>query len=201
MDTSATLDAPARDLTDALHAEATRSGVTHPDALARTLYSDLRRIARAHRARWVGNATMNTTAIVHEAYLRVASMEGYADGDHFLSVASRAMRQVLINYARARSAQKRGGALPDLGLADAPTLLSSDDADRFLVLDDALARLAQMDARAARVVELKVFGGLTLDEAADALAVSEATISRDWRRARAWLRGELGGDLPQTPPA
>ena len=106
---------------------------------------------------------------------------------------------MLINYARERSAQKRGGALPNLALEDAPALLSPDDADRFLTLDDALGRLARMDARAAQIVELKVFGGFTLDETADALAVSEATVSRDWRRARAWLRGELGGDLPAAP--
>ena len=92
MDASATLDAPARDLTDALRSEATRSGVTGPGDLARTLYGDLRRIARAHRAKWHGNATMNTTAIVHEAYLRVANGKRYASGDHFLNVASRAMR-------------------------------------------------------------------------------------------------------------
>ncbi|MEM1055429.1 MAG: ECF-type sigma factor [Bacteroidota bacterium] len=207
MDAPAALDAPARDLTRALRDEATRTGTPSPDALARTLYGDLRRIARAHRAKWRGNATMNTTALVHEAYLRIAnsdryaSGEGYASGDHFLHVASRAMRQVLVNYARERSALKRGGGTPDLALDDAPALISVDQADRFLATDEALGRLGAMDARAARVVELKVFGGFTLDETADALGVSEATVTRDWRRARAWLRGELGGDLPTAPPA
>ncbi|MEM0961548.1 MAG: ECF-type sigma factor [Bacteroidota bacterium] len=199
MDASATLDAPARDLVDTLHGEATRTGTPGPNALARSLYADLRRIARAHRAGWHGNATLNTTALVHEAYLRLSASGAYKSGDHFLNVASRAMRQVLINYARQRSAAKRGGGLPDVALDDAPALVSADQASAWLELDSALDRLAAMDARGARVVELKVFAGFEVAEVAEALGVSEATIARDWRRVRAWLRGELGGDLPRAP--
>ena len=197
------LDAPARDLVRSLRAGATEAGVTAPEACARRLYGELRRMARGHRARWRGNRTLNTTAIVHEAYVRLASGEGYQNDGHFLGVASRAMRQVLVNYARDRAALKRGGGALPLSLDDAPeaALLTCDEASGVVDLDRALARLAQMDPRAARVVELKVFGGHTLDETADALGVSEATVTRDWRRARAWLRGELGGALPALPAA
>ena len=190
----ATLDASAHDLSDALREDATQSGTVDPHRLARQLYGELRRLARGHRARWRGNLTLNTTAIVHEAYLRVAPGGAY-DGDvHFLRVASRAMRQVLVNYARDQSALKRGGGAYDVSLDDAPphALLTPGQAEGFLGLDDALDRLAARDERAARVVELRFFGGFQVDEVADALGVSEATVARDWRRARAWLLGELG---------
>ena len=189
----AALDVPARDLVVALEAEATAAG-TPPEALARRLYLDLRRLARGHRSRWGGNETMNTTAIVHEAYLKLAAGPGYDGGDHFLCVASRAMRQVLVSYARQRGAAKRGGGAAAVPLQDAPegALLSDAESTDVVGLDDALARLAAMDPRAGRVVELKVFGGHTLGETAAALGVSQATVTRDWRRARAWLRCELG---------
>jgi len=192
----ATLDAPARQLVAALRDHATESGVP-PDALARHLYDDLRQLARRHRARWNGNDTLNTTAIVHEAYLKMANGEGFEDGHHFMSVASRAMRHVLVSYARERSALKRGGTSRDVRLDAAPpdALLSDEHATDLIGLDAALQRLAAFDARAARVVELRTFGDLTIDEAADELAISEATVTRDWRRARAWLRAELG-ELP-----
>ncbi len=189
----AVLDAPARDLVRVLRDDATRGGVP-PDALTRHLYGDLRRLARGHRSRWSGNETMNTTAIVHEAYLKLSRGDGYNGRDHFLSVASRAMRQVLVSYAREQGAQKRGGVGRDVALEDAPpnALLSADASTDVLGLDEALGRFSDLDARAARVVELKTFGGLTLDEIAAELDVSEATVTRDWRRARAWLRAELG---------
>ena len=140
---------------------------------------------------------MNTTAVVHEAYLKLAGSDGYGGRSQFLSVASRAMRQVFVSYARQRDALKRGGAGRDLSLDDAPeaALCAEDAVADVLNLDGALSRLADFDARAAQVVELKVFGDLTIDEVADELGVSEATVTRDWRRARAWLRAELG-DLP-----
>ena len=190
------LDAPARDLVGALRDDATSAG-TPPQAMARELYGELRALARGHRARWNGNETLNTTAVVHEAYLKLARSDGYGGPSQFLSVASRAMRQVFVGYARQQGALKRGGAGRDLRLDDAPeaALCSPDAADDVLGLDRALGRLAGFDARAARVVELKVFGDLTLDEIAAELGVSPATVTRDWRRARAWLRAELG-ELP-----
>ena len=188
------LDASARELVDTLHRDATRTGSLAPHALARRLYADLRRLARGHRARWSGHETMGTTALVHEAYLKLAHATSYHTGDHFLSVASRAMRHVLVSYARQRGALKRGGAGRDVRLDDAPpdALFSDDVATDVLGLNDALARFAELDPRASRVVEMRVFAGLTLDETAEALGVSEATVTRDWRRARAWLRRELG---------
>ena len=191
----ATLDAPAHDLVAALRDDATAAGTTDPDALARRLYGELRRLAHGHRVRWRGNDTLDTTALVHEAYLKVARAE--VEGDrHFLLVAGRAMRQVLVNYARDRGALKRGGGVPVVPLDGAPpgVLLAPAAATDVLGVDRALARLGALDGRAASVVELRYFGGLTLDETADALGVSEATVTRDWRRARAWLHRELGDE-------
>ena len=193
-----TLDASAHDLVDALQRDATQTGALSPHVLSRRLYTELRRLARGHRARWSGHETVNTTALVHEAYLKLASGGGaYHTGDHFLNVASRAMRQVLVSYARTRGAAKRGGTARDVRLDDAPpdALLSPEAATDALSLDSALARFAALAPRAARVVEMKVFGALRLDEIAAALEVSEATVTRDWRLARAWLRRELG-DVP-----
>ena len=167
------------------------------------LYGDLRQIARVHRARWVGDETLNTTALVHEAYLKLADhpVEGRA---HLLAVASRAMRQVLASYAEARLAQKRGGGAPHVAYDDeldgAP--LSEKQADRAAALERALRQLEACDPRAARVVECRFFGGLTVPETAGALGVSEATVARAWRAARAWLRGELGDGFTEAdaPP-
>ena len=186
-----TLADEAATLLDALSEGQEPSG-----ALFDRLYSDLRRIAERHRARWVGDDTLNTTALVHEAYLKLAEtpVEGRA---HLLAVASRAMRQVLVSYTEARKAQKRGGGAAhvelDDGLVAAP--LTEAQADRAAVLEGALTRLEAVDARAARVVECRFFGGLTVEETAEALGVSEATVARSWRLARAWLHGELRDDV------
>ena len=191
------VEAPARDLVTALRADADDRG---PDALTRRLYDDLRRLAKAHRARWHGNHTMNTTAIVHEAYLKVAEADPFEGKGHFLGVASRAMRQVLVSYAENRRALKRGGGHAAASLDDAPpgALLTEPQVEEVLTVDGALSRLAALDERAARVVEGRVFGGLSVEETAAALGVSTATVARDWRRARAWLRGELGVTPPEA---
>ena len=175
-------------------------GGTPPSgALFDRLYGDLRRIAKAHRARWVGDETLNTTALVHEAYLKLADhpVEGRT---HLLAVASRAMRQVLASYAEARSAQKRGGDAPHVPYDDAldGAPMTEAQADRAAALERALERLEARDPRAARVVECRFFGGLTLPETAEALDVSEATVARTWRTARAWLHGELGDDFTEV---
>lgn len=197
----ATLDveAPARDLVAALRADLRPADHT-PDALTRRLYDDLRRLAKAHRARWHGNDTLNTTAIVHEAYLKIAEADPFEGRGHFLGVASRAMRQVMVSYAQTRRALKRGGGQPDAALDHAPpaALLTDPQIEEVLTVDDAIQRLAALDERAARVVEGRVFGGLSVEETAVALGVSESTVSRDWRRARAWLRGELGTAPPEA---
>jgi len=178
---------------------ALRRGDADPAALYRRLYGELHRLARAQRARWHGNWTMNTTALVHEAYAKLAGKDDFESRAHVLATASRAMRQVLVSYAEGRAAQKRGGGTPDLPLEEARAVpLSDAQADDVLALDDALARLAGRDERAARVVECRFFGGLSVAETADALGVSEATVTRSWRLARAWLHGELAGGLPDA---
>jgi len=169
------------------------------EALYRRLYDELHALARHHRARWHGNDTLNTTALVHEAYLKLVGGEGsYASRAHFLAVASKAMRYVLYTYAERQAAQKRGGGAPDLPLDEA-ALVPPHRAEALVALEEALARLEAVDARAARVVECRFFGGLDVDETAEALGISPRTVARDWAAARAWLYGELKRDLLDTP--
>ena len=175
--------------------EAIRTGQADASALYRQLYDELHGLARAQRARWQGNWTLNTTALVHEAYVKLVGKTDFESRAHVLATASRAMRQVLVSYAEGRNAQKRGGPTPDLPLDEAVVhLLTDDQADEVLALNDALAKLAEADERAARIVECRYFGGLSVLETAEALGVSEATVTRGWRAARAWLYGELKDD-------
>ncbi len=181
--------------------DAVRCGDADPAALYGRLYHDLHRLAHAQRARWNGNWTMNTTALVHEAYEKLAGKDDFESCAHLLATASRAMRQVLVSYAERRHALKRGGSAPDLALDDERVALLSDaQTDEVLALDDALARLARVDERDARVVECRFFGGLSAQETAAALGVSESTVTRSWRAARAWLRAELAGDVLGSDP-
>src|SRR5690606_16367285 len=157
-------------------------------------------LARHHRARWHGNDTLNTTALVHEAYLKlVGGEDGYAGRAHFLAVASKAMRHVLYTYAERQAAQKRGGGAADLPLDEA-ALVPPHRAEAVVALEEALARLEVVDERAARVVECRFFGGLEVEETAEALGVSARTVTRDWAAARAWLYGELKRDLLDPAP-
>ncbi|GJG89492.1 DNA-directed RNA polymerase sigma-70 factor [Gemmatimonadetes bacterium T265] len=160
------------------------------DALYTRVYDELRRLARRVRAGRAG-ATLSTTALVHEAYfkLRPGRAGTWEDRAHFFGVAARAMRDVLVDAARRRAADKRGGgAFVTLGTADAaqPTR-----ADEVVALDEALTRLAAVDPRRARVVEFRFFAGLTAAESAEVLGVSVPTVERDWRAARAWLAKAL----------
>lgn len=171
----------------------------HDDGFAH-VYSELRQMARQHRARWRGNETLNATALVHETYLKLASRDAsYGSRSHFLAVASKAMRQLLINYAERHAAQKRGGGHDDLPLDEA-LLISEQRGEELLALDEALERLQQLDPRASQVVECRVFGGLSAEETADALGITRRTVSRDWSAARTWLYGELRADLTGTAP-
>ena len=176
------------------------------DAFARVvgqLYDELRAVARGQRRRLGASDTVNTTAVVHEAYAKLAGREAppeYADRAHFFRVAARAMRDVIVDHARAQSAAKRGGRARPLSLdatavratGRAPTV----DLDVVLSVHDAMERLAALDAEAARVAELRYFAGLTNEQAAEALALSVATVKRRWTMARAWLHRELS-----EPPA
>jgi RNA polymerase sigma factor (TIGR02999 family) len=167
----------------------------------RLLYDELHAIARRHRRRWRGNETLDTTALVHEAYLKLVGREGIgADGrTRFLALAATAMRHVLCNYARDQKARKRGGggAVVTLDEARAGAASPEDPSDRtetLLALDLALERLEEAHPRAARAVELRFFGGLSLEETAEALGVSPRTVQRDWTLAQAWLHREMSGD-------
>lgn len=161
-----------------------------PRPLGEVTYQQLRRIAAA-RFRGQGPITLQPTALVHEAWEKIsaASPEVLSDRNHFLSLAARAMRQILIDQARARGAQKRGGGQVQVSLSG---VAAADEAvGDVLALDTALTELAEVDPRRAGVVELRFFGGLTVPEVAEATGSSVATVERDWRAARAWLQARL----------
>lgn len=170
------------------------------DRLLPLVYDQLKRLAHARLRGEREGHTLNTTGLVHEAYLRLVDIERveWTDRAHFLAMASRQMRRVLIDYARRRRAQKRGGDL-ERAAFDEEGLIPDDYADTLLELDDALQRFEQEHPRAARAVELHYFGGLTLEEAGVVLGISAPTVMRDLRFAQAWLaRIWKGGlDLPE----
>jgi RNA polymerase sigma-70 factor, ECF subfamily len=163
------------------------------DRLVPFVYGELRRLARAQLRREHGVQSLPPTALVHEAYLRLVNAEvSWQDRTHFMSVAARVMRRILVEHARRRHADKRGGDQTHVTLTG---LIAAPDAHTVdvLVLDEALERLQAFDARQAQVVELRYFGGLTYPEVGEALGISEATVHRSLRHARAWLRRELAG--------
>ena len=162
------------------------------DRLLPVVYDELRRIARRELRRERSDHTLTTTALVHEAYLTLVDQSRAQPGDRvrFFAVAATAMRRVLIEYARRRRAAKRGGGERPLSL-DETAVAATDSAERLLALDDALTRLAALDARQARVVECRYFGGLTEEETAEALGVTARTVRRDWVKAKGWLYREL----------
>jgi len=153
------------------------------------VYDELRRLARRKLRREARGHTLSTTALVHEAYLRLANDPGgrWHDHGHFLEIASSAMRRILVEHARQRHTAKRGDAPQQLPLENIDNL-PADRRDELLVtLDDALERLAALDGRQARVVECRFFGGLTEEETAKALGIGLRTAKRDWAKARSWL--------------
>ncbi len=163
------------------------------------VYDELRRLAASALRRERQAHTLQPTALVHEVFLRMVDGTGrWQDRTHFVAIAARAMRRVLVDHARARNAIKRGGgelrvSLDDIELAaDAAT-----DVD-LVALDAALGRLAALDERQARIVELRFFGGLTVEETAALIGASDRTVKRDWQMARAWLKRELAGTLPRA---
>jgi RNA polymerase sigma factor (TIGR02999 family) len=160
------------------------------------VYDRLHDIAHAHLLRGGTGQTVNTTALVHEAYLKLFAAERieWQDRAHFLSLASRAMRQILIDYARKQRSARRGGELRRVDL-DAVQIAVAERADTLVLLDEALTRLAALDARLAQVVELKFFGGLTEEEIAKVLGVTDRTVRRDWIKARGWLHQQLAAHL------
>ncbi len=162
------------------------------DEVFAVVYGELRRLAQAQRRRWSGDNTLDTTALVHEAYLKLVdqSQAQWNDRAHFLAVASKAMRHILVNYAEQRRAAKRGGGAQTVPLDDANPV-GEQAAEEVLALHEALERLAEVNERQARVVEARFFAGLPIEETAAALAISPATVKRDWKLASAWLHREI----------
>lgn len=159
------------------------------------VYNELRYLARYYRRNVGAGNTIQTTALVHEAYLRLIDIDSveWHDRVHFFAVSAQLMRRILVDTARARSALKRGGRAGTIDLTDLDQLPApqSDRAADLIALDEALTNLAKMDTRRAQVVELRVFGGLTVKETAEVLSLSPQTVLRDWRLAKAWLLREL----------
>jgi RNA polymerase sigma factor (TIGR02999 family) len=155
------------------------------------IYEQLHRIASRHLRAERANHTLQTTALIHEAYLRLVGSESpeVRDHCHFTALASRLMRQVLVDHARARLTSKRQGGIR-VTMSEALELGTQTDVD-LLAVDDALNRLSELDPQQAQVVELRFFGGLSIVETSESLKVSAATVKRDWTTARAWLRREL----------
>lgn len=163
------------------------------------VYGEMRGLARAQRRSWEGDETLDTTALVHEAYLKLVdqSSPDWKDRAHFLAVAARAMRHILIDYARRRQAVRRGGGRRRLSLHELESALSdpknpADARDEaLLALEDSLEHLESENDRQSRIVECRFFGGMTIPETAEALGVSHATVERGWAAARAWLYRDL----------
>jgi RNA polymerase sigma factor (TIGR02999 family) len=166
------------------------------DQLLPLVYTELRRIARRQLRRERAGHTLQPTALVHEAYLRLMKdrPDRWQNRAHFCAIAAHSMRQILIERARARGAQKRGGAQPRVTLDEALVAGDSPSID-LVALDEALQRLEQIDAEQARLVELRFFGGLEFEELVPLLDRSERSLKRDWRRARAFLHAQLAGEV------
>jgi RNA polymerase sigma factor (TIGR02999 family) len=156
------------------------------------VYEELRQMARRYMRRKPSGHTFQTTELIHEAYLKIAKNDeqNWQNRAHFFGVAARAMRHILVDYARAKQSQKREGLLERVTLAD-NMAVSDNQSKKIVQLDEALNNLAALDQRKSRVVEMKYFGGLTTEEIAEVLKISPETVLRDWRFARNWLSLEL----------
>lgn len=174
-------------VTELLH-DWQRGDRTALEKLTPLIYDELRRIAHRYAQRERNGHTLQTTALVNEAYLRLARQEkpGWQDRAHFFAATAQVMRHILIDHARRRHYAKHGGELQQVSLEEA-SLMSEQRAAELVALDEGLDELKKLDPRKSRVVELRYFGGLSLDETANALGVSLMTVRRDWRAAKAWL--------------
>jgi RNA polymerase sigma factor (TIGR02999 family) len=161
------------------------------------VHDELRRVARRHMAHERVGHTLQATALVNEAYVRLIDIRqvNWQDRAHFFAMSSRLMRRILVDFARSKGYQKRGGGAQKVSLDEALIVSSEPGAD-LVALDDALDALAAFDARKAQVVEMRFFGGLSVEETAEALKVSVDTVMRDWKLAKAWLLRELAGQDP-----
>ena len=169
------------------------------DVLFPQVYEALRELAHRHRRHWQGNYTLNTTALVNEAYLKLVGQTRatWENRAHFFATAAKAMRQILMNYARSCRAQKRGGDCLKLSLDDIKVSLSEDmvlteeGAETLVVLDEALEKLEELSPRQSRIVECRFFAGMSIKETASALGIAPATVSRGWTLTQVWLYREM----------
>ena len=163
------------------------------DALMPLIYEELRRQAGRYLRKERGNHTLQTTALINEAYLKLIDQREvvWQNRAHFFAIAAQAMRRILVDYARERHREKRGGAAENLPLDEALTIATPEKSVDLVALDEALNQLAKFDARQARVVELRYFSGLSIDETAEILGVSNVTVRRDWDLAKSWLHLQL----------
>jgi len=163
------------------------------DKLLPLVYDELHRLASSYMRRERPDHTLQTTALVHEAYLRLVDQKDvrWRTRVHFFAAAAQVMRHILVDYARSRRRAKRGGGVQEVSL-DEGAVLSESRIHELLAVDNALTRLTAADARKSRIFEMRYFGGMSVEEAAEALKVSPATVARDWRMAKAWLRREIG---------
>ena len=172
------------------------------DELFRLVYTELRALAHKKRIHWKGDYTLNTTALVHEAYIKLTDRPDLElkSRAHFFAVAAKAMRHILINYAELRQAKKRGGDVQkvsleeDYQLAEEALALTEEHVDKLIELELALKKLESEKERLGRIVECKFFGGMTNEETAEALGISKATVKRGWLTARTWLFREIAPD-------
>lgn len=171
------------------------------DALTPLVYQELRQRARNYLRQERASHTLQPTALIHETYLRMVgdSMPQWQDRAHFFAIASRGMRQILVDHARRRDAGKRGNGVKDLSLEEA-LVPSQTDNEQLLVLDEALSKLAAFDERKCRIVEMRYFGGCTVEETAEVLGISTITVMRDTRVAEAWLRRAMLPDSAAPEP-
>jgi RNA polymerase sigma-70 factor (ECF subfamily) len=165
------------------------------EELTPLVYPELHRLAKRYMQRERSAHTLQTSALINEAYLRIVDQEKveWHDRAHFFSVAAQVMRHILIDYARSHTRAKRGAGATHVPLTETATV-TRERAAEFVALDDALNRLARIDSRKSQIVELKFFGGLTMDEIAEVMKLSTITIKREWRSARAWLHLEIAGN-------
>ena len=165
------------------------------DRLTPLVHEELHRMAHRHMRHERPNHTLQTTALVNEAYVRLVDQRNlhWKNRAHFFSIASRLMRRILVDLARAHHGPMRGGGAPQVSLDEA-AIVSQERAAELVALDEALTRLASVDERKSKVVELRFFGGMSVEETAEALGVSPITIKRDWQTAKAWLYRELGNE-------
>ncbi|MEM8487989.1 MAG: sigma-70 family RNA polymerase sigma factor [Bacteroidota bacterium] len=174
------------------------------DKLFGKVYEELHKLAKANRRNWVGgDYTMNTTALVHEAYIKLAGQknQNWDNRNHFMMVASKAMRHIMINYANKRRTKKRGGDIQKVSIPDQDhalkdeIALTDDQADKFWAIENALKKLEKEQPRKVQIIECKFFGGMSNEETATALGISISTVKRDWAMAQAWLYREAKEEL------